>query len=193
MNTAEPNPTVTAALLASALPTDLAGRRVLEFAPAGGDEELAAELSGRGPALLARKAPTDDWAAGGPYDFVVCRDVIQSDAHPARLMLGLWEAIVEGGTLVLAAPVMTAATRSRYARFVASAAGAGETGWLPGRLALRWSVETSAFEVERWLAAAEDATEETAEVALVAARTARYPSLILATPTRPEETPDDRR
>lgn len=181
--------TVTAGLLAAALPTELAGRRVLELAPSP-DKALAEELSAREPASLVQMGPEDEWGAKGPYDSIVCRQVIQADPHPARLLLAIWEALVEGGALVLAAPVMTAVARSRYARFVASSAGAGGTEWLPGRLALRWSVETSGFDVERWLVSAEDAPGETAEAALLATRTVRWPSLILATPTKPEEDTD---
>jgi hypothetical protein len=177
---------VTAQLLASGLPDDLTGKRVLDLAPAP-VEALADELSGRDPALLAQRRPDDDWAAEGPFDFIVCRNAIQADPHPARFLLALWEALAEGGTLVLASPVMTAVARSRYARFVAVSADAGATEWLPGRLALRWSLETSGFDVERWLATAEDAPGAVADAAVVAVRTARWPSLILATPTKPEE------
>jgi Methyltransferase domain len=180
---------VTAELLASALPTKLTGKRVLLLSPAA-DEALSAELSKRKPAVLAERSPDDAWGADGPYDFIVCRDVIQADPHPAKLVLALWEALADAGALVLAAPVMTASVRSRYARFVAAAAGAGATEWLPGRLALRWSLETSGFDVERWLASAEDAPGEVGEGALLAVRTKRWPSLILATPTKPEKETD---
>lgn len=189
MSAADAGSMVTAELLASALPADLAGKRVLDLAPAP-DKQLAAELTGRKPNLLAQKRPDDDWAAEGPYDAILCRDTVQRDPHPARLLLTLWEALADGGRLVLAAPVMTAAERSRYARFVAVSAGAGETEWLPGRLALRWSLETSGFDVERWLAGTEDALGDVADAALVAVRTDRWPSLVLATPTKPEEVAD---
>ena len=61
---------------------------------------------------------------------------------------------------------------------------------MPGRLALRWSVETSGFDVERWLESGGEA-EPTVDAYLVAKRTERYPALVLATPARPEGVSDD--
>ncbi len=178
-------------LLGSAVPDDLAGKRVLDVAPPGDADQVSSELDGRGAELLVRADPDAEWKKAG-YDLVVCRDVLQRDPHPARLLTRLWEVMTEGGTLFLHSPVMTEAEKSRFARFVAASAGTGSTEWLPGRLALRWSVETSGFDVERWLAT-EDAPESgVARAALVAVRTTRLPSLMLATPTRPEEVADGR-
>ena len=172
-------------MLGPAIPADLAGKRVFDLAPPGDPDRVAGELEGRGAEALVRGALDAEWEKAG-YDLVVCRDVIQRDPHPANLLTRLWGVLTEGGTLLLHCPVMTEPEKSQYARFVAADAGTGSTEWLPGRLALRWSVETSGFDVGGWLATADRPQDGVAAAALVATRTTRLPSLMLATPTGPE-------
>lgn len=174
------------AILGPAIESDLSGKRVLDLAPAGAADQISSELEDRGAAYLVRKACDEDWGEGG-FDLAVCRDAIQRDPHPARLVTRLWEALAEGGTLLLHSPVMTEAEKSRFARFVAASAGTGTSEWLPGRLALRWVVETNGFDVKGWLATDESPQDGVADAALVAVRAGRFPSLLLATPTAPEE------
>lgn len=171
-------------MLGSAVPADLAGKRVLDVAPPGEPDRVSTELEGRGGALV-RPELDAEWEKAG-YDLAVCREVIQRDPYPARLLMRLWGVMTEGGTLLLHSPVMTEPEKSQFARFVAADAGAGATEWLPGRLALRWSVETSGFDVDGWLATEDRPHEGVAAAALVATRTTRLPSLMLATPTAPE-------
>jgi hypothetical protein len=178
-------------VLGPAIPADLAGKRVLDVAPAGNADRVSTELASRGADLLLRADLDAEWEQAG-YDLVVCRDVIQRDPHPARLLTRIWGVMAEGGTLLLHSPVMTEPENSHYARFVAAGAGSGSTEWLPGRLALRWSVETSGFDVGGWLATGDGGESGIASAALVADRTTRLPSLMLATPTEPEEVADGR-
>jgi hypothetical protein len=164
---------------------------VLDVAPPGDADRVSIELEGRSGELLVRGELDAEWEKVG-YDLVVCRDVIQRNPHPACLLNRLWGVMTEGGSLLLHSPVLTDPEKSRFARFVAANAGAGSTEWLPGRLALRWSVETSGFDIEGWLATEDRPKSGVAGAALVAARTTRLPSLMLATPTGPQEVPDGR-
>jgi hypothetical protein len=171
-------------LLGAELPTDLAERRVLDVAPAGDPDRVSAELASRGAAELVRWDPAAELAAGpGHFDLAICRGLMQRTPHPANLLSRLWAAIAEGGTLLLESRVMTEVERSRYAMFNAAGAGLGDSEWLPGRLALRWSVETSGFDFDRWLASPGLAPGPgEASVCLAATRTARPPSLDIAIP-----------
>jgi hypothetical protein len=166
------------------VPASLEGVRVLDIGPAAGSDEISAELAGRGADSHVVTGPgsPDSWGTG--FELVVCREALQGDAHPANLLTAIWNASAEGAKLLLHSLVMTDAGLSAYARFVAASAGVGDTEWLPGRLALRWTIETSAFDVERWIDAGADGGRDDAY--LVATRTQRIPSLILATPVPAE-------
>jgi hypothetical protein len=171
-------------------------------------ERLAAELADRGdagrllfvaPAAAAaidaaevvRWDPADEGARpDGPFELVVCAEAIQAGPHPANLLLALWEVMPVGGTLLLHSRVLTEPAQSAFARFVAADAGAGDTEWLPGRLALRWTVETNGFDFDRWIDAGPSGPTD-ADAYLVATRTERTPSLVLATPT-PIDGPDQK-
>jgi hypothetical protein len=55
-----------------------------------------------------------------------------------------------GGTLLLGSMMLADPTLAEYARFVPiSYYGDPTWWWVPGRLALRWMVETGGFDVER--------------------------------------------
>jgi hypothetical protein len=117
----------------------------------------------------------------GPFELVVCVESIQARPHPANLLLALWEAMPVGGMLLLHSRVLTDPARSAYASFVAADAGVGDSEWLPGRLALRWTVETNGFDIDRWIDAGSEAIEDDALLAVI--RTDRTPSLVSSTPT----------
>jgi hypothetical protein len=133
------------------------------------------------------KATVWDPAAGEPrpegaFDSVVCAGAIQAAAHPANLLLALWEVMPPGSPLLLHTRILTDPACSTFARFVAASAGVGETEWLPGRLALRWTVETNGFDLARWIESGPSEPAGEAEAYLEATRTERTPSLVLATP-----------
>jgi len=175
-------------VLGPEVPEDLAGRLVLDVSDPG----LA--IDGSSEALLARGArEVVRWQPPGDierdpsegFDFVYCRDTLQRDPHPMNFLSRLWHLTAEGATLLLESRVIPAPEQSRYARFVAGAAGGDSSPeWLPGRLALRWSVETSGFDVGRWLPspAGEPKDAQAVSAYLRATRVARQPALDLAIP-----------
>jgi hypothetical protein len=175
------------ARLGAELPSELDGRKVLLVGPSIGAEELgrtASKAEYWDPAGAA-KLPT------GPFEFVVCAETIQSDPHPANLLTDLCAVTATGATLLLHARVLTDPEQSAYARFVGAAAGTGGDEWVAGRLALRWTVETNGFDVERWIDAGSSEPRGEDDAYLVAIRTERTPALILATPDpvdRPSQT-----
>jgi hypothetical protein len=123
-----------------------------------------------------------DARPAGQFGLAVCAEALQADAHPANLMLAIWEAMPVGGMLLLHSRVLTDPGQSAYARFVAADAGTGDTEWLPGRLALRWTVETNGFDIVRWIDAGSSEPRGEDDAYLIATRTERTPSLVLATP-----------
>ncbi len=171
-----------------ALPAELSGSRVLLVATREAAEDLSAPLSDRGATVVPWDSigDLDADASSGGFELAVCAELLQTNPHPARVLGGLWGAMQEGATLLLHSRVLAGPGESQYARFVAAAAAVGPDEWLPGRLALRWSLETSGFDVERWLSAGEDSprSRETSAY-LQAKRMERLPSLMLATPTDP--------
>jgi hypothetical protein len=170
-------------VLEQEVPEDLVGKKVLDLRRDGGDA-ASTEIGSRGAASLrswdGAQALGD---AEGTFDLVVCREALNGTAHPANLLSDIWHATAEGGALLLECRVMTAVELSMYARFVEAASGIGDTEWLPGRLALRWSVETSGFGFVRWLdpEALEPVLGE-AHAYLLATRVARPPALDISIP-----------
>jgi SAM-dependent methyltransferase len=129
---------------AAELPEDLDDSRLLEVTSAG---ELPSQ---------------------GEFDFVLCRDVIRVTPNPMALLNALWRLTSPGAILLLEAEALTEPTHSRLARFVPAA------GWVPGRLTLRWMLEVSGFDVERWLDDGDG--QAVPRAALRAVRAAREPA-----------------
>jgi hypothetical protein len=92
--------------------------------------------------------------------------------------------------LFLHARVLTDPQESTYARFGAARVDKGDTEWLPGRLALRWTIETGGFDLDRWIEAGGTEPGGEADAYLRAVRTPRTPALVLATPV-PVDGPED--
>lgn len=165
------------ARLGSELPAGHADRRVLVVGPdAGGAGGIDAATARWDP--LGTESPP-----AGPSDLVVCAEAIHATPHPANLLAAIWELLVPGGTLFLHSRVLTDPEQSMFARFVAAKAEAGDTEWLPGRLALRWTVETNGFDIERWIDAGSSRPHGGEDAYLAAVRTERTPRLVLSTPT----------
>ena len=144
---------VGASLLDAELPGDTEDLRILELERPGHEDTVASML-----------------AAGESVDFIVCRDVLCSSPHPMALLSDLWRIAAPAAVLLLDSAVLTESDNSGYARFVPAAGG----GWIPGRLALRWMVEASGFDVERWLGEVGDDRNST--VGLRAIRSERKPA-----------------
>lgn len=174
-------------LLGPAVPEDLAGRRLLDVGPGGEPDGLSDDLAGRGAAEVVRWDPAAALEAEPGFDLVVCREVLQRDPHPANLLTAIWDATAADATLLLHSRVLAEVSKSMYAQFVAASAGLGDTEWLPGRLALRWTVETAGFDADRWISTGPTDGAREADAYLHATRTARIPSLRLATPAAPSQ------
>jgi hypothetical protein len=161
--------------LGAELPDD---RGVVSVLLVGPDGAVGVDIAGavRWDPAVAESRPD------GPFELVLCAEAIQADPHPANLLLAIWELMPVGGTLLLHSRVLTDPGQSVYARFVAADAAEGDTEWLPGRLALRWSVETNGFDIARWIDAGSSEPSGEDDAYLVATRTERTPALVLATP-----------
>jgi hypothetical protein len=178
------------ATLGPEVPADLSRQRVLDIGAAGGLDDSATSLRARGAREVvgweSPEAPSHE--ANDPFDLIYCRDSIQRTAHPMNFLSRLWHLSAENAILLLQSRVLPDPESSMYARFVPVAlTGDPHSDWLPGRLALRWSVETSGFDIERWLPADASAPGDPAEpsVYLRAIRSDRQPAIDLATPTGP--------
>jgi SAM-dependent methyltransferase len=106
----------------------------------------------------ARLLEVDDRAAvagpAGSFDFVLCHDPLRFSPDPAALLSELWRLAASGGVLLLEAEVLPGSEHSAYARFVPP--DHRGPGWVPGRLALRWLVESCGFDLECWLGETDD-------------------------------------
>lgn len=168
--------------IASALPTDLADRKVLDVRPAA--DSISEQIGSLGAKEVqvwdgTGELPTD----AGPFDLVLCRETLNGTAYPANFLSRLWAATTVGATLVIQSRVMTAVDLSMYARFVDARTGDGEFEWLPGRLAFRWSVETSGFDIDRWIDSPGLIVDPgEGDAYLVATRVARAPAVVTSTP-----------
>ena len=165
--------------LGAELPSDLGKRRVLVVGPGGESDGLAVEKA----AAVERWDPTGSVPRpAGPFDLFISAGALQADPHPANLMTAFSDVAAPGATLLLHSRVLTDPEQSMYARFVGADAGVGGSEWLPGRLALRWTVETNGFDIERWIDAGPADPRGEGDAYLLATRNERTPALILATP-----------
>jgi hypothetical protein len=172
--------------IAGDVPGDLSARKVLDIRPEA--DPVSVEIESRNATDVrvwdgAEVLPAD---AGG-FDLILCREALNRSAHPANFLSRLWAATAEAATLVIQCRVMTPVDLSMYARFVEAATGAGEFEWLPGRLAFRWSVETSGFDIDHWIdSPALAAGPGEGDAYLVATRAARPPALDVSIPESPD-------
>ena len=85
----------------------------------------------------------------GIFDLAHCNGLLYHERNPIGLLERLWELVRPGGTLLLGSMMLADPTLSAHARFVPTSYYSDESWWwVPGRLALRWMVETSGFDVE---------------------------------------------
>jgi tRNA (mo5U34)-methyltransferase len=90
-----------------------------------------------------------DPADQGDFDLVHCHGVLYHQLEPMALLSRLWEMTKPGGTLLLGSMMLADPALSEYARFVPlSYYGDPTWWWVPGRLAMRWMIETSGFDVD---------------------------------------------
>jgi tRNA (mo5U34)-methyltransferase len=85
----------------------------------------------------------------GSFDLVHCNGLLYHERHPLGLLSALWRVTAPGGKLLLGSMMLADPTMSEYARFVPTTYhGDPSWWWVPGRLALRWMLETSGFDIE---------------------------------------------
>jgi SAM-dependent methyltransferase len=160
--------------LGAALPGDLDGVRVLDvgcgagfdcfaFAARGAREVLGCEWSGAleqaalieevygtGVSFEATSWEGLDPGRHGTFGLVHCDGVLQRVAAPMNLLGRLWRLTEPGGLLLIGSAFLEAADVSRYVEFGAATDDRADPAWVPGRLALRWMVETSGFDADGW-------------------------------------------
>jgi len=106
-----------------------------------------------------------DPAVHGTFDLVHCHGVLYHDMHPMALLQRLREMLAPGGTLYFGSMMLADPEMSEYARFVPGAYYDDSTWWwVPGRLAMRWMLESVGLEVRRRLAVHEGPPGEFATV-----------------------------
>jgi len=167
------------ALSLARLPDRLDGWRVLEVGSSGVAQDHLAGLGARDFVALAE--PSEE--AGleeGTFDLVLCGSELETDLHPLAVYAWLRRAVRQEGLLVAGSDVLADPARSQYARWIPPKQSDGRSRWLPGRLAFRWLVEVSGFDVLSWLGGAGENIASDDRAYLQAKAVARPPVLDLA-------------
>ncbi len=158
------------------IPADLSGKRVLDIGSNAGYDPFMFHLRGAQYVLgaepfmfieqarfLERIYETGvdfqplgwqdlDPALHGTFDLVHCHGVLYHDMHPVALLQRLREMLAPGGTLYFGSMMLADPELSEYARYVPGAYyGDATWWWVPGRLAMRWMLESVGLEVLRQL------------------------------------------
>jgi SAM-dependent methyltransferase/predicted O-methyltransferase YrrM len=85
----------------------------------------------------------------GLFDVVHCHGVLYHEPHPMLLLERLREMLTADGTLLFGSMMLAEASVSEYTRFVPGEYYGDQTWWwVPGRLAMRWMLDTVGFEVD---------------------------------------------
>jgi SAM-dependent methyltransferase len=84
----------------------------------------------------------------GRFDLVHCHGVLYHDPHPMLLLERLRAMLADDGTLLFGSMMLADPALSEYARFVPGPYyGDATWWWVPGRLAMRWMLDTVGLEV----------------------------------------------
>jgi tRNA (mo5U34)-methyltransferase len=84
----------------------------------------------------------------GRFDLVHCHGVLYHEAHPMALLERLRAMLADDGTLLFGSMMLADPELSEYARFVpGSYYGDPSWWWVPGRIAMRWMLETAGLRV----------------------------------------------
>jgi SAM-dependent methyltransferase len=115
----------------------------------------------------------------GTYDIVHCHGVLQRVAAPMKLLGRLWRMTAPDGVLMLGSSLLDSPDLSRYTAFAPITAERSAPEWIPGRLTLRWMVETSGFDPGAWLGEqpSRGASPPTTEAYIRARRSERPPAI----------------
>lgn len=166
------------ALALAQFPDRLDGWRVLEVGSSEVGQDYLAGLGARDFVALAE--PSEE--AGleeGTFDLVLCGSELETDLHPLAVYAWLRRAVRQEGLLVAGSDVLADPARSQYARCIPPQQSDGRSRWRPGRLAFRWLVEVSGFDVLSWLGDAGKAIANGDRTYLQAEAAARPPALDL--------------
>jgi SAM-dependent methyltransferase len=84
----------------------------------------------------------------GRFDVVHCHGVLYHEVHPMALLERLRAMLTDGGTLIFGSMMLADPELSEHARFVPGAYfGDPSWWWVPGRIAMRWMLETVGLQV----------------------------------------------
>ncbi len=85
----------------------------------------------------------------GLFDYVHCHGVLYHEPNPLAMLLRLRAMLAADGEMLFGSMLHASAEQSEYIRFVPDAYAGDKTWWfVPGRLAMRWMLEVTGFEVE---------------------------------------------
>jgi tRNA (mo5U34)-methyltransferase len=85
----------------------------------------------------------------GRFDLVHCHGVLYHEVHPMVLLERLRAMLADGGTLLFGSMMLADPELSEHARFVPGAYYNDPSWWwVPGRLAMRWMLETVGLQVQ---------------------------------------------
>jgi tRNA (mo5U34)-methyltransferase len=160
--------------IASGLPSDLSGARVLDlgcnagynsfmFSALGAEYVLGCEPSrfieqarfleaiyGSGVDFQATTWQQLEPRSQGRFDLVHCAGVLHRELDPVGLLARLHEMTAPGGTLLLGSMMLADPTLAELIRFVPLGYGGDrEWWWVPGALALGATIEAAGFGVDR--------------------------------------------
>ncbi len=144
------------ALSFARLPDRIDGWRVLSLGAGDAGEGYLTSL-GAAEFVALREPAEGAGVENAAFDLAICGSGLEADAHPLATYTWVRRALKPEGVLIAGSRVLADATKSQYARFVPAGEDGGSCRWLPGRLAFRWMVEVSGFDVGGWLG---DAGEE---------------------------------
>jgi tRNA (mo5U34)-methyltransferase len=155
------------------VPADISGKRVLDVGSNAGYDAFMFNLRGADYVLACEpfefhsqalflnsiyKTPVDfqklrwqnlDPEIHGRFDIVHCNGVLYHELHPMLMLERLRAMVSDTGKLFLGSMILQAPEHSEYVRFVPCEYFGDPTWWwVPGRLAIRWMIETSGFVLE---------------------------------------------
>jgi SAM-dependent methyltransferase len=90
----------------------------------------------------------------GLFDFVHCHGVFYHEPDPIDMLLKLRSMLMPDGQMLFGSMLHASSEQSEFIRFVPDAYAGDKTWWfVPGRLAMRWMLEVTGFDVRELLLA----------------------------------------
>ena len=149
------------------LPASLAGSRVLNLGPLRSEDRHRFEGLGA-EGVIEETSPLGHRPdPPGGFDFIHC-GALPVDGRQLLVLSRLWRLAAPSASLLLGSRVLDDVEASRYLGVEATSTSGLE--WIPGRLTLRWMVESSGFDVLHWLAEETVVSDPSAPFAYLATR-----------------------